>query len=193
VDIELARTFLAIVETGTFVRAASRLNVTQTTVSARIRSLETQLGRSLFVRNKAGASLTSAGEQFLRYAPTFVQLWERARHQVAVPEGRRASRGRRRAQPLEPVSPEMAALDEAGGARHRIAHTGRGAWGIAGAGGRWRLGHRHHVRAAEPSGLGHREALRRAARSGDDRQGTPPNERELRVCRLGARVRHAAT
>ena len=35
-------------------------------------------------------SLTAAGEQFLRYAPTLVQVWERARHQVAVPAGRRA-------------------------------------------------------------------------------------------------------
>jgi DNA-binding transcriptional LysR family regulator len=89
-DIELARTFLAIVEAGSFVRAAERLNVTQTAVSARIRSLEDQLRRPLFLRNKAGASLTPAGEQFLRYAPTLVQVWERARHQVALPAGRRA-------------------------------------------------------------------------------------------------------
>lgn len=89
-DTELARTFLEIVSTGSFIRAAERLNVGQTTVSARIRSLEQQLGKPLFVRNKTGASLTPAGEQFLRYAPTFVQLWQRARHQVAVPPGHRA-------------------------------------------------------------------------------------------------------
>ena len=89
-DIELARTFLAIVKTQSFIRAAEQLNVSQTTVSARVRSLEEKLGRVLFVRNKSGASLTPAGEQFLRYAPTFVQLWERARHQVAVPSGHRA-------------------------------------------------------------------------------------------------------
>ena len=89
-DIELARTFLEIVSTGSFIKASERLNVGQTTVSARIRLLEQQLGRPLFVRNKSGASLTPAGEQFLRYAPTFVQLWQRARSQVAVPEGHRA-------------------------------------------------------------------------------------------------------
>jgi DNA-binding transcriptional LysR family regulator len=89
-DIELARTFLAIVSAGSFVRAAERLNVSQTAVSARIRSLEEQLRRPLFVRNKAGASLTPAGESFLRHAPALVQLWERARHEVAVPPGRRA-------------------------------------------------------------------------------------------------------
>ena len=90
-DIELARTFLEIVTTGSFIRAAERLNVGQTTVSARIKLLEQQLGRPLFVRNKSGASLTPAGEQFLRYAPSFVQLWQRARLQVAVPPGHRAA------------------------------------------------------------------------------------------------------
>jgi LysR family transcriptional regulator, flagellar master operon regulator len=89
-DIELARTFLAIVAAGSFVRAAELLNVSQTTVSARVRVLEEQLRRPVFVRSKAGASLTPAGEQFFRHAPALVQLWERARHQVAVPAGRRA-------------------------------------------------------------------------------------------------------
>lgn len=89
-DIGLARTFLAIAETRSFQRAAERLHVTQTAISARVRALEEQLGRPLFVRNKAGAVLTSAGEQFMPHARTLVQVWERARQQVAVPEGRRA-------------------------------------------------------------------------------------------------------
>lgn len=89
-DIELARTFIEIVSTGSFVRASEKLNVGQTTVSARIRNLEQQLGRQLFIRHKGGASLTPAGEQFLRHAPMFVQLWQRTLHQVAVPPGRRA-------------------------------------------------------------------------------------------------------
>ena len=89
-DITLARTFLEIVAAGSFLRASERLHVTQTAVSARVRTLEELLARKLFVRNKAGASLTPAGEQFVRYASTMVQVWERARHQVAVPPGRRA-------------------------------------------------------------------------------------------------------
>jgi LysR family transcriptional regulator, flagellar master operon regulator len=87
-DITAARTFLEIVKTGSFVRAASNLNVTQTTVSARVRVLEEQLDRQLFVRNKAGAKLTPAGDQFLRYATTLVRIWETALHQVAIPAGR---------------------------------------------------------------------------------------------------------
>lgn len=89
-DIALARTFLAIADTRSFQRAAERLHVTQTAVSARVRTLEESLGRPVFVRNKAGAVLTPAGEQFLPHARTLVQVWERARQQVAVPAGRRA-------------------------------------------------------------------------------------------------------
>jgi DNA-binding transcriptional LysR family regulator len=87
-DIATARTFLEIVKAGSFVRAATNLNVTQTAVSARVRVLEQQLDRQLFVRNKAGAKLTPAGERFLRYATNLVQVWERAVHEVAMPVGR---------------------------------------------------------------------------------------------------------
>lgn len=87
-DITLARTFLGIVAAGSFIRAAENLHVTQTAVSARVRTLEDLLGAKLFVRNKAGASLTPAGEQFRQYASMLVQVWERARNQVAVPAGR---------------------------------------------------------------------------------------------------------
>jgi DNA-binding transcriptional LysR family regulator len=87
-DIGLARTFLQVVATGSFVSAADRLNLTQTAVSARIRTLEDQIGRRLFVRNRAGARLTPAGERFQHHATTLVQVWERARQQVALPPGR---------------------------------------------------------------------------------------------------------
>jgi len=87
-DIDRARTFLEIVHSGSFLRAADRLHVTQTTVSARIRTLEEELGRQLFIRNRNGAQLTPAGREFERFAQSFVQIWERARHQLAIPQGR---------------------------------------------------------------------------------------------------------
>ena len=43
-DVELARTFLEIVRARSFARAAEQLNLSQTAVSARIRTLEQQLG-----------------------------------------------------------------------------------------------------------------------------------------------------
>jgi DNA-binding transcriptional LysR family regulator len=87
-DIDLARTFLEVVASRSFVAAADRLNLTQTAVSARIRVLEEQLDRRLFVRNRAGARLTPAGQRFVQHATALVQLWERARQQVALPSGR---------------------------------------------------------------------------------------------------------
>lgn len=87
-DINLAKTFLEVAERGSFLAAAEHLHLTQAAVSARIRTLENLLKRSLFVRNKAGARLTPAGERFIRYATTMVQVWEGARQQVALPPGR---------------------------------------------------------------------------------------------------------
>jgi DNA-binding transcriptional LysR family regulator len=87
-DITTARTFLEIVKTGSFVRAAGNLHITQTAVSARIRSLEQQLDRKVFIRNKAGARLTPAGDQFLRFATSLVQIWDRARRSVATAPGK---------------------------------------------------------------------------------------------------------
>ena len=93
VNIEHLRTFLEIAETGNFNRAAERLNVTQSTVSARIRTLEAQLDRSLFVRAHNGAELTAAGRQFQRYALTAVRAWQQARQRIALPDGLRAALG----------------------------------------------------------------------------------------------------
>lgn len=89
-DTELARTFLTVVAAGNFVNAAERLHLTQSTVSARIRKLEDDLGKPLFVRNKAGAFLTPAGQQFQKHAVSLVRAVERAHHEVGTAEGFRA-------------------------------------------------------------------------------------------------------
>jgi LysR family transcriptional regulator, flagellar master operon regulator len=86
-DTELARTFLTVVTAGNFISAADRLHVSQSTVSTRIHTLEDQLGCTLFVRNKAGTTLTSSGRQFQRHAATLVRTIEQARHDIGIPEG----------------------------------------------------------------------------------------------------------
>ena len=83
-DIGLARTFLTVAECGSFIDAARRLNLTQSTVSARIKSLETTLGQELFVRSNVGAELTAAGEQFRRHALTLVRVWQHAKFEVGL-------------------------------------------------------------------------------------------------------------
>lgn len=88
-NIELARTFLEIVETRNFNKAAERLSVTQSTISMRVRALEEELGRPLFVRGKTGAELTAAGHQFRRYASNLVRIWQQAQQELALPPGYR--------------------------------------------------------------------------------------------------------
>lgn len=85
-DILLARTFLEIATSGSFLSAARRLNVTQSTVSVRVKRLEEELGRALFIRTKSGTQLTPAGEQFERFARSLMKVWEEARYQVGVPD-----------------------------------------------------------------------------------------------------------
>jgi len=90
-DIDLARTFLAVVDGGSFVEAARRVHVTQSTVSTRIKVLEEQLGKALFERSKAGASLTPAGAQFHKHAIVLLRVWQQARLEVSLPAGYQAA------------------------------------------------------------------------------------------------------
>jgi len=91
VDIEQVRTFLAVEAHGSFMEAANRIHVTQSTVSARIQGLEHYLGSSLFVRNRAGAALTPAGRRFLRHAKNLMLTVDQAKHDVGLPSRFRAS------------------------------------------------------------------------------------------------------
>ncbi|HML27304.1 MAG TPA: LysR family transcriptional regulator [Hyphomicrobium sp.] len=85
-DITSARTFLEVVKTGSFAAAATNLHVTQTAIGARIRVLEQELGRPLFVRNKLGTTLTTAGQKFHRFAISLVRLSEQAVRAIALPD-----------------------------------------------------------------------------------------------------------
>ncbi|WP_420862874.1 LysR family transcriptional regulator [Algirhabdus cladophorae] len=81
------QTFLAIIETGSLVRASERLNVTQSTVTARLKSLEAELGQTLIIRNKSGAATTASGQRLKRYAETMLDLWQQARRDTGLPDG----------------------------------------------------------------------------------------------------------
>ena len=76
-------TFLAIAELGSLVKASERLNVTQSAVTSRLRALELKLGEPLFCRNKSGATLTSNGFRFKRYAEAMNELWRQARNETS--------------------------------------------------------------------------------------------------------------
>ena len=81
------QTFVSIVETGSLVRASEQLNVTQSTVTARLRTLEQELGATLLHRQKSGVTLTASGTKLLGYAEIMIGLWRQARQETAQPEG----------------------------------------------------------------------------------------------------------
>jgi len=67
-DTDQLRSFLAILDEGSFTRAAERVHKTQSAVSMHVRRLEEQLGCALFVKQGRGTKLTSEGEQLVEYA-----------------------------------------------------------------------------------------------------------------------------
>lgn len=85
------KTFLAVVANGSFLEAATRLHVTQSTVSSRIKGLEEYLGASLFTRNRSGAVPTPAGRRFVHHAKAMILRLDQARHDVGLPSRYRAS------------------------------------------------------------------------------------------------------
>jgi DNA-binding transcriptional LysR family regulator len=81
-QIELLDTFLDLIETRSFNRTAERLGVTQSTVSSRIRSLESLLEKQLFIRNKSGTEPTAAGIRFQEHARAVRLRWLDARREI---------------------------------------------------------------------------------------------------------------
>ena len=71
--------FLAVVDEGTFTRAAERVFRTQPAVSQNIKKLEDEVGASLFVRGPSGdVSLTEAGKLLVDYARRMIGLRDQA-------------------------------------------------------------------------------------------------------------------
>ena len=73
-DTDQLRSFLAIVDTGSFTRAAERVNKTQSAVSMHIRRLEEQLSRTLFVKHGRGTRLSTDGERLVEHARRMLQV-----------------------------------------------------------------------------------------------------------------------
>jgi DNA-binding transcriptional LysR family regulator len=73
-DTDQLRSFLAIVDCGSFTKAAERVHKTQSAVSMHIRRLEEQLGCALFVKHGRGARLTAEGERLIEFARRIIQV-----------------------------------------------------------------------------------------------------------------------
>ncbi|MEX1147893.1 MAG: LysR family transcriptional regulator [Sphingomonadales bacterium] len=86
------RYFLAVVETGSFTKAAERACVTQPTLSAGIQKLEGALGVRLFNRTNRRVFLTEAGVQFVERAKAILHQCNLAHRELTEVEGSRVLR-----------------------------------------------------------------------------------------------------
>lgn len=73
-DIDQLEAFLSIAKTKNFTKSATLLHVAQSTISAKIQTLEQSLGSTLFIRSNRSVILTPAGQTFLPYAERMVSL-----------------------------------------------------------------------------------------------------------------------
>lgn len=76
------RQFLAVVDTGSFTRAALQINVAQPTLSAGIAELERRLGSRLFARSNRRVQLTEAGNRLLSHARAIEREFQLAEQSV---------------------------------------------------------------------------------------------------------------
>ena len=87
-DLDLLRSFAAIVDSGGFSRAAERVGRTQSTISLQIKKLEDGLGKRVFDRvgGRGGEThLTPDGEILLGYARQVLHLCDEARSRIMEP------------------------------------------------------------------------------------------------------------
>jgi DNA-binding transcriptional LysR family regulator len=82
------RYFLAVVETGSFTKAAKRVRVSQPTLSAGIQKLEAALDVTLFSRSSRRVFLTPAGTRFVERARVILAEVQRAQAEVADVQAR---------------------------------------------------------------------------------------------------------
>jgi DNA-binding transcriptional LysR family regulator len=85
-DLDLLRTFVAIVDNGGFTRAAERIGRTQSTVSLQIKRLEDGLGHRVFERDGRGLLVTPQGEILATYARQVLRLCDEARSRIMEPD-----------------------------------------------------------------------------------------------------------
>ena len=67
-DIDLLRTFLAVVESGSFTKASRTVFRSQAAVSMQVKRLEESIGQPLFVRDTRNLELGQTGRALLPYA-----------------------------------------------------------------------------------------------------------------------------
>lgn len=82
-DLNEVRTFVRVVQAGSFSRAAGQLGMPNSTVSAKVSSLERRLGVTLLQRTTRKLRLTEAGEAYFRECVQGLEAIQRAEAEVS--------------------------------------------------------------------------------------------------------------
>ena len=85
-DTELLKTLVAIVDHGSFQRAAMQTFRTPSAISMQMKRLEEQVGAELFSKQGREQVLTDKGQQLVRYARQILQLQESALQSIKGPQ-----------------------------------------------------------------------------------------------------------
>lgn len=85
-DLDLLRTFVTVVESGSLSAAAPRVGRSQSAVSMQMQRLELAVGKQLLIRNPRSVEPNLAGESFLNYARRLLRLSDEAWANVTRPE-----------------------------------------------------------------------------------------------------------
>ena len=76
-DFKQLRSFIAVIRYGSFTTAASKLRISQPTVSTHIRQLEDELGIPLVVRNAKRVELTAGGYKMYDQAVAMLAMHDK--------------------------------------------------------------------------------------------------------------------
>jgi DNA-binding transcriptional LysR family regulator len=82
-DPVLLRSFLTVVQAGSFTQAAQRLGLQQSTVSQHVKKLEIEAKRRLFIRDTHSVTLTADGDAMVGFARSILEANERAERYFA--------------------------------------------------------------------------------------------------------------
>ena len=86
-DIREYSYMLALVKSGSIIRAANELYITQPSLSVYIKRLENRIGLKLFQRIDGKISLTTAGEKYIEYAEKIVEIDARLMQELDIIKG----------------------------------------------------------------------------------------------------------
>ena len=78
------KVFLEVADSGSFVKASEKLNLSPSAVSLAVKALENEFGFSLFNRSRSGAVLTGSGQRVIPYIRSLIKLQNNLEQEVNI-------------------------------------------------------------------------------------------------------------